>query len=36
MTDEEQALRGDRARELLDNPLFAESFGVIEQELIEQ
>lgn len=36
MNDEEQALRGERARELLDNPLWAESFGVIEQELIEQ
>ena len=36
MTLEEQISNGDRAREVLENPAFAQAFEAIKQELVEQ
>lgn len=35
MTEEEQALRGQKARELLANPLLTEAFETIEKEVYD-
>jgi hypothetical protein len=33
MTPEQQAQRGERAREILEDPLFRDAFGLVEKEL---
>ena len=34
MSDEQEAIRGRLAQDVLDNPVYAESYGMIEQEIM--
>jgi DNA-binding MurR/RpiR family transcriptional regulator len=34
MTDEQEAIRGRLAQDVLENPVYAESYGAIEQEIM--